>query len=147
MWTQAPDGRVSHRAEVLLLVLALLVIPVVLIQESHASHGWRELAAALNWVIWVGFVVEFLFILAVAPLKRAALRAHWLELLIVVVTPPFVPRVLSSLRAARLLRLLQVARLGLLGGQAMRLERALSSRTGFRYVAVFTAVVVVTAGA
>jgi voltage-gated potassium channel len=147
MWRQEPDGRVSHRAEIVLLVLALLVIPVVLIQESHASHGWREAAAIANWVIWVGFVVEFAFVLVVAQRKGAALRAHWLELLIVVVTPPFIPRVLASLRAARLLRLLQVARLGLLGDQALVLERTLTSRRGFRYIGVFTAVLVIVAGA
>jgi voltage-gated potassium channel len=147
MWRQEPDGRVSHRAEIVLLVLALLVIPVVLIQESHASHGWREFATIANWVIWGGFVVEFVFILAVAQRKGAALRAHWLELLIVVITPPFIPRVLSSLRAARLLRLLQVARLGLLGDQALIIERTLTSRRGFRFIAAVTALLVFVTGA
>jgi len=147
MWRQEPDGRVSHRAEIVLLVLALLVIPVVLIQESHASHGWREAATIANWAIWIGFIVEFLFVIAVAQRKRAALRAHWLELLIVVVTPPFIPRVLSSLRAARLLRLLQVARLGLLGEQALVIERTLTSRRGFRFIAIVTVLLVVIAGA
>jgi voltage-gated potassium channel Kch len=79
--------------------------------------------------------------------QRCCLRAHWLELLIVVITPPFIPRVLSSLRAARLLRLLQVARLGLLGDQALIIERTLTSRRGFRFIAAVTALLVFVTGA
>ena len=94
----------------------------------------------------VGFTVEFLAVIFVAPRKRAALRAHWLELVIVLVTPPLLPLVFSALRAARLLRILRLARLGLLGSRAIRAERRLSSRQGFRYIAIATAVLVTVAG-
>jgi len=66
---------------------------VVLAAESDASHGLELAADAANWVIWVGFLVAVVFVLWVAPRKLAALRAHWLEAVTVVVTPPFFPRV------------------------------------------------------
>ncbi len=93
---------------------------VVLAAESDASHGLELAADAANWVIWVGFLVELIFVLWVAPRKLAALRAYWLEAVTVVVTPPFFPRVLASLRLARLVRLLRLLRVGILGGPAPR---------------------------
>jgi len=147
VWLQDPDGRVSHPFEPLLLALTLLVIPVVVVEESHAPHGLRVAASVANWVIWVGFLVELVVVLVVADRKRDALRAYWLETLIVLGTAPFYPRLLSSARLLRLTRLLRLARLGLLGGMAIRLERRLTSRQGFRYLALMTAFLVVTAGA
>jgi voltage-gated potassium channel len=130
-----------------MLVLALLVIPVVLVEESSAPPGLKVAAAAVNWLIWIEFLTELLFVLWVAPRKLAALRAHWLEVAIVVVTPPFVPRALASLRLARLVRLLRLARLGMLGGRALRAEHVIASRSGFRYLALMTAFLVALAGA
>lgn len=39
-------------------------------------------------MIWATFAAELAFVLWVAPRKRAALRAHWLDVAIVVVTVP-----------------------------------------------------------
>jgi hypothetical protein len=86
-------------------------------------------------LIWLGFLVELVAVLVVADRKRAALRAYWLEALIVITTAPFYARLLSSARLLRLTRLLRLARLGLLGGIANRLERTITSRQGFRYLA------------
>jgi voltage-gated potassium channel len=147
MWRQDPDGRVAHRFEPLMLALALLVVPVVLVEESRAPRAAKLAAAGANWVIWVGFATELVLLLWVAPRKRAALRAQWLEAVIVLLTPPFLPRLFSYLRTARLLRLLRLLRLGVLGGRVLRAERVLTSREGFRYIALTTALLVVLAGA
>jgi voltage-gated potassium channel len=147
VWRQEADGRVVHVLEPLMLVLALLVIPVILVEESHAPTAIRAAAAVANWVIWAGFTAEFLFVMAVAPRKRQALTAHWLELAIVLLTPPLFPRVFGFLRAARMIRLIRLLRLGVLGGRALRAKRVLVSREGFRYVALVTVVLVVVAGA
>jgi voltage-gated potassium channel len=147
LWRQETSGRITHRFEPVMLVLALLVIPVVLIEESSATHGVKLAAAIANWAIWVGFAAELVLVLVVAPRKRAALRAHLLELGIVIFTPPFFPRALSSFRFARLIRVLRLARLGMLGARAVQAERGLTSRTGFRYLALLTAFLVAVAGA
>jgi len=147
MWQQDPDGRVSHPFEPLLLALTLLVIPVVVIEESHPGHELKVAAAVANWVIWTGFLAELVGVFIVADRRRGALRAYWLEILVVLGTAPVYPRLLSSARLLRLTRLLRLARLGLLGGMAIRLERRLTSRQGFRYLALMTAFLVVVAGA
>jgi voltage-gated potassium channel len=147
MWRQAENGRVIHSFEPLMLVLALLVVPVVLVEESHSPQAVKAAAGAANWVIWLGFATELVLVLWVAPQRRAALRAYWLEVLIVLLTPPFLPRLFSYLRAARLMRLLRLVRLGVFGGRALRAERLLTSREGFRYIALTTLLLVVLGGA
>jgi hypothetical protein len=49
---------------------------------------------------------------AVAPRKAAALRAQWLDAVIVVVSTPLFGSFLSSLRLVQLVRLLRLLRLG-----------------------------------
>jgi voltage-gated potassium channel len=145
-WQQLPNGRVTHSLEWAIVVLALLVVPVILIEESHGSETWRNVATAGNWVIWLGFAAELSFVLKVAPRKKAALRAHWLDVAIVVLTAPFLPALLSFLRLTRLIRLLRLLRLAALAGRALAAQRVLTSRQGFRYVALATVLLVVLAG-
>jgi voltage-gated potassium channel len=136
-----------HQVEWLMLVLSLAIIPVALVEESSAPRWLERLAAVANWTIWISFAAEIVVVLIVAPRRRAARRAHWLEAVIVVVTPPFLPHLLSLFRGARLLRLLRLARLGLLGTRAVRAERVLTTRHGFRHIALLTGLLVALAGA
>ena len=147
MWGQLDSGRVEHRFEPLVLAATLALIPVFVIEAEATSSRWRDIAFAANWLIWIVFAVELAFILAVAPRKAAALRAHWLDALIVVVTAPTFGAFLSSLRLVRLARLLRLLRLGAILTRLLQRERALSSGTAFRFAALLTLLVVVIAGA
>ena len=86
-------------------------------------------------------------VLVVAPRKLAALRAHWLDALIVVVTAPIYGRLLSSLRVVRLVRLLRLLRATVIVTRALQAERRLTSAATFRTVALATVFLVVIAGA
>ena len=44
-------ARIERAFEVPMFIAALLVVPVVLIENSSVSHGWRTFAGALNWAI------------------------------------------------------------------------------------------------
>jgi voltage-gated potassium channel len=144
MWEQLPSGRVVHRFEWIVLVAALALIPVLVIETDVKSSGWQDFASAANWVIWAIFLAELVFVVTVAPRKVAALRAHWLETALVVVTVPAFGSFLSSLRLARLARLLK---LGMLATKALQAERRLTSGAVFRFVGIVTLFVVVVAGA
>jgi voltage-gated potassium channel len=147
MWEQLPSGRVVHRFEWVVMAAALALIPVLVIESEVKSSGWRDVAAAVNWVVWVVFLCEFLFVLSVAPRKGAALRAHWLDLGLVVLTVPAYGSLFSGLRLARLIRLVRLLRLGMVAGRALQAERALTSEAVFRTVGLLTLFVVVLAGA
>jgi voltage-gated potassium channel len=146
-WTQEPSGRVDTPFEPVILAATLAMIPVVIIERDAQSDAWRTLGQAANWAIWSVFALELAFVLTVAPRKRAALRAHWLDAAIVVTTVPLYGRLLSSLRLVRLVRLLRLLRAGVVLSRALQAERRLTSANAFRFVAIATVFLVFIAGA
>jgi voltage-gated potassium channel len=147
VWQQLQSGRVQHRFEPVVIAATLALIPVFIIEAEANSSTWKDAAYAANWLIWSVFAAELVFILVVAPRKQAALRAHWLDAVIVVVTAPVFGRFLSSLRLLRLARLLRLVRLGAILTRLLQRERAVSSGAAFRLAALLTLLVVVVAGA
>jgi voltage-gated potassium channel len=97
-----------------------------------------------NWLIWGVFAVELAAVLVVATRRRAALRAHWLDVAIVVLTIPLWGQLLSSLRFFRFLRLLRAIAII---SRAIQAERRLTSTATFRVVALITRFLIVVAGA
>lgn len=109
MASEEHAGRVERVFDVPLLVAALLVIPLLVIEESPHGRTLRQLAAALNWTIWVAFATELVVMLLVSPKPWRWLRRNPLDLAIVLLTPPLLPAGLQALRLFRLLRLLRLA--------------------------------------
>jgi voltage-gated potassium channel len=147
MWRQLESGRVQHRFEPIVIAATLALIPVLVIEVDAKSSGWQDFATAMNWLIWAIFLAELVFILTVAPRKKAALRAHWLDAVIVVVTAPPFGRFLSSLRLLRLARLLRLLRLSAIVSRLVQRERTVTSGDAFRIAALVTVLIVVIGGA
>lgn len=109
---------------------------------SHRHRGvaarrpWEAIAAVANWGIWLLFLAEVVVMLSVVHDRRVWLRAHVLDVAIVTSTAPLLP---ASMQAARLFRLLRLAR-GLVA------VKRLFTPEGVRYAAVATAFLVVLAG-
>ena len=57
--------RVQRAFQVPMLIAALLVIPVLVIEEAGADERWGAVADVLNWVIWGAFAVEAAVMLAI----------------------------------------------------------------------------------
>jgi voltage-gated potassium channel len=119
--------------------VALLSLPVIVLDESHLGPPWDGLARAANWLIWLAFATEVAVMVARAPDKRGWLFRHPLELGIVVLTPPFLP---ASLQAARVFRLLLVLR----ALATASVVRSLLSVAGLRYVALLAVITVLGGG-
>src|SRR5215217_9291002 len=86
------SDRMARWFEVPLLLAALLAIPVIVVQESNFGRPWEGVADVLDWVIWGAFVLQLVVMLAVVPDRRRWLTNHPLEVLIVLLTPPFYAR-------------------------------------------------------
>ena len=136
----ARSARVARVLEVPMLVASALTIPAVAINESHPGGALEAVAQALNWVIWVAFLVELIVMLAVVPDRRAWLRHHPLDLIIVVLTPPVLPPGLQGLRVLRLLRLIRLLRLA-------EVSRRMFSLQGLHYAALLAVLTVIAGGA
>lgn len=131
--------RVARAFEIPILVAALLVIPVIVIEESSIGEPWKTLAAVLNWGIWLAFLAELVAMLAVVPHRWRWIRGHPLEVVVVVLTPPFLPASLQALRVFRLIRLVRILRLA-------QIMRRLFTFEGLRYAALLALVTLIGGG-
>jgi len=142
---QLDSGRVKHPFELVVLALSLLMLPAVLIQDSSLHNPWGKVADGLGTFVWVVFALELAFTLYVAKDRRAALRAHWHDALVVLVIFP-AWGFLFSVFGRGWLRGWRLARLVAIVARLFRAERLLSRRHNLPYIAALTAVLVVVAG-
>jgi voltage-gated potassium channel len=127
--------------EIPVVVAALLVIPVVVVEAtSSIGKPWTTIAAVVNWAIWSVFAAELVSYLVVVRDRWRWLREHPLEVIIVVLTPPFLPSSLQAIRALRLLRLVRLLRLA-------QVARRIFSMQGLRYVALLAVLTALGGGA
>src|ERR1700754_2423430 len=102
--------RIARRLDPVVTVAALLVIPVFLLQQEGRGDTAHTVGDVLDWLSWATFAAYVVVMLAVVPNRREWLRGHFLEVAIVVLTPPFLT-LFKSIRLLRLLRLLWLFRL------------------------------------
>ena len=144
MWNQDESGRVHTPFEPVVLAATLSLIPILIIEADTTSDGWRTFATVANWVIWAIFATELVAVLVFAKRKRAALRAHWLDVAIVVLTVPLLGKALAWIRFARFVRL---ARFGVIIGRALQADRRLTSGDSLRIASILTIAAICIAGA
>ena len=134
---------IQMRFEVPVLVAALLVVPVIVIEEQGSSGGLQLAAHMLNWLIWVVFVAELVALLATVNQRGSFLRLAWLDLVIVVVSFPLLPAIFAG---SRILRLFRLARIGTVLGRGSSAIRSVFGSHGVAYAATLTLLVALGAG-
>jgi voltage-gated potassium channel len=126
--------RVVRRFEWPMALLALLVVPVLVMEDRATTLEMRQGAILINWVIWMVFVVEF-GIRWAADRTLAFPRKAWFDLLLIVLTPPFgVPEAMQSIRSLRLLRLLRLVHAFGVAAMGFRLAQRHFGKKKFHYV-------------
>jgi voltage-gated potassium channel len=127
-------------------VLALLIVPAILLDDHAHRLGFHEIALWLNWIVWLTFCGELAVKAWLSPDRRYFLRHAWLDLVIVVFSPPFIgPEYLQGLRAVRLVRLaslLRFVRALAVAGIALESARDVLAHRRLHYVALATVVIV-----
>ena len=131
--------RIERRLEIPVLIAAVLVIPVIVIEESSFGEPWETIGSAVNWATWLVFLAEAVVMLSVVPDRWRWIKSHPIEVVVVVLTPPFMTG-LAGVRLLRLLRLLRLVRVA-------RFARRLFTPEGLQYVALLAALTAVAGGA
>jgi voltage-gated potassium channel len=131
--------RVARWFRIPLIAAALLAIPVIVVQESNLDSFWESLAAVLDWGIWGVFAANLVVMLAITPNRRRWLLDNPIDVLIVVLTPPFLP---ATMKIARVLPIVRLVWLLMLANRM----RGLFSLQGLRYAALLVFTVVVGGG-
>lgn len=91
-----------------LLLLAVVAIPLLVVETGPTTPDDAATLARLNWLIWLAFTVNFVVRVAVAPDRRAEARYLAWDLLIIVAQPLLALFGLGDATAAPLVRLVVV---------------------------------------
>lgn len=126
-----------ERLEAPMLGLSVLFLVVLLARQVASQGSMQEVLGVVETTVWAAFALELFVLLWTAPSKRAAVRTHWLDA--VIVLAPF-------LRVLRFGRVLRVARAGSIAGRAATALGRITDRRGFRGFLVVTGFAVVGLG-
>ena len=128
----------------LMFFLALLLVPILLIEETSTDATTVQLATVANALIWLAFALDYAIDLWRSADRRGYVRSHWADLALIVVSPPLlVPPEAQALRILRALRLLRA--IAIVGVIAERLGRPLT-RTASLVIVGLLAIVVLAGG-
>jgi voltage-gated potassium channel len=131
-----------------LALLALAIIPSILLDDfsNEAFHRWSE---TLNWIVWLAFCGELVVKAWLSHDARSFFRHAWLDLLIVVFSPPFFGpeymqgvRAIRAFRSVRVLRALRILRVLAVAGIALESAKDVLQKRRFHYVVLITVVIV-----
>lgn len=126
---QVAYERYVGATDVALMMLALLWLPVLIIPwVTKLPHDVAETFTAIDLFVWAVFVVDYLVRFYLVPDRRRFFTHHLLDLTIVVV-PFFRP-----LRALRLVRLLNLGRVVVILGVALRRSKSILTHKGLHFV-------------
>lgn len=135
-------GAIHSRLDDALTVFAFLVLPSILLDDWAEDPLMVNIAAAFDWAVWLGFTFSLIGIALVTGDRRRFLRVHALDVLLVLLTPPFVP---NAWQAFRLLRSLRLVRLFLAGSRLHRHARRFTHTNVVGPAAILLALIIVSA--
>ena len=108
---QARFERLTRIVEWPMAFMALALIPALIIEDQATDPTLRQMALMVNWAVWLAFCAEYGLKLTLAPSRVTFVRAAWFDLLIILLSPPFlVPDAFEGARSLRVLRVLRLAR-------------------------------------
>jgi voltage-gated potassium channel len=136
--------RVKRRFEIPVLIAALLVVPVIIIEQRAASEAWLRVANIANWAIWAAFFLEYVTVVSLVDNRWRYTKSAWLDVFIVVVSFPLLPalfagsRLLRLTRLSRVFRILRLVRLAAILSRGGQTIRRLFRKHGLGYLLALT---------
>jgi len=119
------------------LVLSVLWLPVLVVPFIvHVSTGVADTFAAIDYLVWAVFVVEYLTKLYLSPSRAGYFKHHLLDLAVVAVP------LLRPLRLLRLVRLFDLGRVGVVAANGLKRARRMLTHNGLHYVLLAVLVLV-----
>jgi voltage-gated potassium channel len=138
-------NRINRALDVPMAVLSVVMLGLVLtdllVHVPPEARGWLN---RLNWAIWGVFALEFALKFALAPGKRAYMRIHWFDALVVIV-PMF--RVVRALRVLRVTRAFPLFRFAAFIGMGLRGTRRFFRHYWLGYLLALSCLVMVAGAA
>ncbi len=131
-WAKCNEGLLKHIKEkfsVPMIIIALLIIPVILIEwqfyDQAASYLQSDLSFILDMVqgfIWLAFTFEFIMMISISNEKIEYAIKNWIDILIIIL--PFIS-FMRTIRLVKVARLSQLSRGYKLRGLLMKARQGL----------------------
>ena len=122
-----------------IVVGTLATIPVIILLDQGVDAPWLH---AADWTIWAVFLAEYLVEIVCAPSRSEYARRNWISPLVIVLSFPPLPKLLATVRVARLVRLLRFSRVAGTTFRGLTELRAVLAVRGLVYVGVTTLLLV-----
>lgn len=143
MSNNALDGSFGRAVNLAVILAALATVPVVIL-ENHGNNSFGVQVA--DWGIWAVFLLEYVIEIGLSTNRQAYARKNWLSPLVIVLSFPLVPAMLSLTRLARLARILRLVRLIGVTYRALGELRSVLARRSLIYVLCITIFTILAGG-
>ena len=99
------EERLQKLFDFSMIFFSLLVIPVVYILMFSKNEVFLFWATVTDIIIWSAFVLELVVMISVAKNKKKYLKNNWINLLVIILSPPLPTAFFHKFKLIRLLRL------------------------------------------
>ncbi len=115
-------ARLTRTLDWIVILGAVATIPLLILDETYTTGLGHVIARVGDWTVWLLFVLDYLVMGAITDNRRTYVKTHWLNLAVIVLTPPFIPAGIQWLRALQVLRVVRLAALPRLLRRRITLE-------------------------
>jgi len=129
-------------SELPIAMLALLVAPALVVESHARTTAVRDLAHAVNWIIWITFCAAYAVKVALTPDRKRHARTLALDLVVVVLSMPVPLTAAFEWAPARFVGLMRFLRGAAVATIGLRMRSHILRPNRLHYAAVMTATIV-----
>jgi voltage-gated potassium channel len=144
--------KIEKKIDVPMIILALLIIPVVVIElEIVPTNAYIvSCATKIDDGIWFAFLLEYLVLVYLYDDKVGYTKRSWLNLIIILLSPPLIcPQgfaLIRSLRSLRVLRLFRALRIVIALKRGIKPIIDVLVKNSLHYVTIITILLIIFSG-
>jgi len=140
------ENKLERYFEIPMIIFGILVLPVLYIQMTSTNPLLRVLAFSVDVLIWLAFVIEFATMISVTKDKKNYVKTNWLNLAIILLSPPLPLKALSGFEALRIIRVLRVLRVFVVLGRGTKGFKKFYAKNSVNYIVYLTVILIFICG-
>lgn len=140
------ENKLERYFEIPMIIFGILVLPVLYIQMTSTNPLLRVLTFGVDVLIWLAFVIEFSTMISVTKDKKNYVKTNWLNLAIILLSPPLPLKALSGFEALRIIRVLRVLRVFVVLGRGTKGFKKFYAKNSVNYIVYLTVILIFICG-
>lgn len=138
--------KLERKIETPMIVLAIMIIPIVLIELEILSTNAQivSIATMIDDIIWFAFLFEYMMIVSLYNDKIGYTKRSWPNLLILLLSPPLIaPQGFASIRILRALRVFRSLRILIALKRGIKPILGVFEKNSLHYVTIITVFLII----